>query len=244
MDSASGPPWERINDFLLAIGSVKRPELFWHTLLNALDALIPFDVGGIIGVADADGNVIAQEALGVDPRSIEAYNDYYWTVMPNPPAFARGDVLNLDWSRYANSEYVVDFLAPQGIHRSLAVTRLGARGVFDGSIVLHRSKAGMPFGPWEVRTLELVRPHIRNLWTLLCAVRSNACVDSGQLRSLHGRLSPREAEVAALLSGGSSTAEIASRLQISRLTVYKHIENIFAKFHVSSRSGLRSLLLS
>ena len=46
-------------------------------------------------------------------------------------------------------------------------------------------------------------------------------------RNPAGRLSPREAEVAALLSGGSSTAEIASRLQISRLTVYKHIENIF-----------------
>jgi len=56
--------------------------------------------------------------------------------------------------------------------------------------------------------------------------------------------SPREAEVAALLCRGYSTAEIASRLQISRLTVYKHIENIFAKFHVTSRSGLRSLLLN
>ena len=50
--------------------------------------------------------------------------------------------------------------------------------------------------------------------------------------------------MAALLCGGYSTAEIASRLQISRLTVYKQIENIFAKFHVTSRSGLRSLLLN
>jgi DNA-binding CsgD family transcriptional regulator len=244
MDHYLEPPWERINDFLLTIESVRRPELFWPILMAAMDAMVPFDVCGVLGVAGADGHVIAQETNGTDQRWVDAYNDYYHTVMPNPEAFAQGTVLNIDWVRYSGSEYVVDFLLPQGIHKSLALTRLGALGMFDGSIALHRSRGARPFSPQDARTLEIVKPHIRNFWTLLSVVRTGTLVDAGQLRSLHGRLSPREAEVAALLRGGFSTAEIASCLQISRLTVYKHIENIFAKFHVTSRSGLRSLLLN
>jgi DNA-binding CsgD family transcriptional regulator len=244
MDDYREPPWERINDFLLTIGSVRRPELFWPTLMAAMDAMVPFDVCGVLGVADADGHVIAQETNGTDQRWVDAYNDYYHMVMPNPEAFAQGAVLNMAWAQYSDSEYVVDFLSPKGIHKSLALTRLGARGMFDGSIALHRSKGARPFSPQDARTLEIVKPHIQNFWTLLSAVRSGTLVEAGQLRTLHGRLSPREAEVAALVCSGFSTAEIASRLHISRLTGYKHIENIFAKFHVTSRSGLRSLLLN
>jgi DNA-binding CsgD family transcriptional regulator len=244
MDDYLKPPWGKINDFLLTIGSVQRPELFWPTLMAAIEAMVPFDVCGVLGVADADGHVIAQETNGTDRRWVDAYNDYYHTVMPNPEAFAQGAVLNIDWAHFSDSEYVVDFLSPQGIHKSLALTRLGALGMFDGSIALHRSRGARPFSPQDARTLEIVKPHIRNFWTLLSAIRTGIGVDAGQLRSLHGRLSPREAEVAALLCGGFSTAEIASRLHISRLTGYKHIENIFAKFHVNSRSGLRSLFLN
>jgi len=55
MDDYLKPPWERINEFLLTIESGRRAELFWPTLMAAMEAMVPFDVCGVLGVADADG---------------------------------------------------------------------------------------------------------------------------------------------------------------------------------------------
>lgn len=50
-------------------------------------------------------------------------------------------------------------------------------------------------------------------------------------------LSPREAQVLQAMMRGRSTAEIAGELVISRSTVYKHAERIFAKLGVNDRVG-------
>jgi DNA-binding CsgD family transcriptional regulator len=53
---------------------------------------------------------------------------------------------------------------------------------------------------------------------------------------LHG-LTPREAEVLRLVAAGRSNREIAAELVISEHTVARHIQNIFAKLGVSSRTA-------
>jgi DNA-binding CsgD family transcriptional regulator len=64
-------------------------------------------------------------------------------------------------------------------------------------------------------------------------------VDSiGTLREMRpGGLSPREVDVLRLLAQGHTDREIASLLFISPRTVQNHIQNVFGKVHVSSRSG-------
>jgi DNA-binding NarL/FixJ family response regulator len=57
------------------------------------------------------------------------------------------------------------------------------------------------------------------------------------------RLTAREREVAALVAGGSTNAEIAARLRISKRTVEKHVDNIRQKLGVMSRAKLISLML-
>jgi DNA-binding NarL/FixJ family response regulator len=52
----------------------------------------------------------------------------------------------------------------------------------------------------------------------------------------HG-LSPREVEVLRLVAAGSSNREIAAALVISERTVARHMQNIFAKLRVSSRTA-------
>ncbi len=70
--------------------------------------------------------------------------------------------------------------------------------------------------------------------------RPDALRVAGLLRTegaLPGGLTGREAEVLRLVAAGRSNREIASELVISEHTVARHLQNIFAKLDVSSRSG-------
>jgi DNA-binding NarL/FixJ family response regulator len=50
-------------------------------------------------------------------------------------------------------------------------------------------------------------------------------------------LTPREQEVLQLLARGLSNKEIAQRLTISPRTVNFHLDNIYSKLHVNSRTA-------
>jgi DNA-binding NarL/FixJ family response regulator len=52
----------------------------------------------------------------------------------------------------------------------------------------------------------------------------------------HG-LSPRELEVLRLVAAGKSNREIATALVVSEHTVARHVQNIFTKLRVSSRTA-------
>jgi DNA-binding NarL/FixJ family response regulator len=55
-------------------------------------------------------------------------------------------------------------------------------------------------------------------------------------RNTHG-LTDRELEVLRLVAGGRSNRDIASELVISEHTVARHVQNIFRKLGVSSRTA-------
>ena len=76
-------------------------------------------------------------------------------------------------------------------------------------------------------------------------VRLGALPDAARVEQLLGRapddgregLSPRELEVLRLVAAGKSKREIAAALVISEHTVARHVQNIFAKLRVSSRTA-------
>jgi ATP/maltotriose-dependent transcriptional regulator MalT len=63
------------------------------------------------------------------------------------------------------------------------------------------------------------------------------------LPGLPAGLTPREAEVLALLASGSSNKEIAERLVISGFTVERHITNLYAKIGARGRAEATSFAL-
>ena len=75
--------------------------------------------------------------------------------------------------------------------------------------------------------------------------RLGALPDLARVESLAGRaetaethgLTPRELEVLRLVAAGKTNREIASALVISERTVARHLQNIFAKLRVSSRTA-------
>lgn len=78
-------------------------------------------------------------------------------------------------------------------------------------------------------------------------VRGFAPVDPrspGALRARFPVLTPREAEILALVAGGRSNPEIAAALHLGVATVKSHINALFAKLQVTSRAQAVALVLA
>ncbi len=88
-------------------------------------------------------------------------------------------------------------------------------------------------GDEEAATLELEAA--REAYEQLGAASDAARLGS-RIARLHG-LTPRELEVLRLVASGRSNREIAAELVISEHTVARHVQNIFAKLDVSSRTA-------
>ena len=62
-----------------------------------------------------------------------------------------------------------------------------------------------------------------------------ACVETGQVLTLSGKLTRREFQVASLMRAGATTRAIAEQLCIGKATVRNHVQNIFSKLKVHTR---------
>ncbi len=94
------------------------------------------------------------------------------------------------------------------------------------SIYLERS--GKRYTERDRTLLAVLRPHL---------VRMQ--INAESRRRMHGddRLTAREAEVLGWVARGKTNAEISAALFISPLTVRKHLENIFEKLNVRTRTA-------
>jgi DNA-binding NarL/FixJ family response regulator len=84
--------------------------------------------------------------------------------------------------------------------------------------------------------LEAARAAFAELGATPDLARVDALLGEGEPGDRHG-LSAREVEVLRLVAAGNSNREIAAELTISEHTVARHLQNIFAKVGVSSRTA-------
>ena len=113
------------------------------------------------------------------------------------------------------------FVAEALYHLALALHRRGAAGDHDRAVVAARDADRLA----------------RALGMAAWVDRTTALADRLRPARRHD-LSPREAEVAALVSEGLTNRQIASRLVVSERTVESHVQHVLAKLGVTSRSGV------
>jgi len=129
-----------------------------------------------------------------------------------------------------SSGMYIDCIRPQGIehHLMLTLPELPEPTAEAGRyvrLVLHRAP-GPDFSERDRALLVLLRPHLYQ-----------ACLDVERRRHPVPRLTPRQNDLMRLLAAGHTNTQIARRLGISEGTVRTHLENIYDKLGVSSRTA-------
>jgi DNA-binding CsgD family transcriptional regulator len=110
--------------------------------------------------------------------------------------------------------------------------RLWIRAPLSTSRVFYfnRSSTGGDFGDRERGLLELLRP-------FLSALRERADSRKATAGANLDSLTDRETEILQLVARGKTNREIAELTVVSTHTVRKHLENIFAKLGVRTRTA-------
>lgn len=172
---------------------------------------------------DDDGGTLDEEA---------------WEILESHPlcqSHERGDFRTLK---------VSDFLTRRELHRMRLYTDW-----FRPFGVEHELELALPSPQWHTRTfifdradgrdfterdrlaLDLLKPHLERLWRNAEARRrASAGVDPA-------RLTAREREVLSWVARGKTNPQIAELLWVSPATVRKHLENVYAKLGVSTRTA-------
>jgi DNA-binding CsgD family transcriptional regulator len=188
-----------------------------------------------LGTADLQG---ALDVLGAIAEGTAADGD-----------FARHGVMNLP--RLVPSDVTTLSIRDDAGHQSLTSNRPGRPIHVDHAIAvpIHAecnelvrfvlTRQGRDFSDRDRDCLEAIRPHLGNLYRLTRNVGSPRAA-WGVPRAMRIRcelLTAREREVLQWLAGGKTDRDIACILGISPRTVHKHLQRMYEKLGVETRTA-------
>jgi DNA-binding CsgD family transcriptional regulator len=123
-----------------------------------------------------------------------------------------------DFYRPQGYEHELQLCLPDGSPRTVGPGRTVRLTFFRGS--------GPDFSERDRAVLTLLRPHLYQ-----------AYLDAEHRRHPVPRLTPRQTDLLHLVAAGHTNTQIARRLGISKGTVRTHLENIYQRLNVSSRTA-------
>jgi DNA-binding CsgD family transcriptional regulator len=171
-------------------------------------------------------------ALGDDSEpDMQLFWKHYWDSLPCCYPDRTGDLRNVTKSsdfysvrQWHSTAMYCDWIRPSGLEHEMLLCLPG--GHLRTIRLLFWRGPGTDFSDRDRALLALLRPHLHQ-----------AYLDAERRRHPAPRLTPRQGELLCLVAAGHTNAQIARRLGVTEKTVGKHLENIYARLHVSSRTA-------
>jgi len=202
---------------------------FGRPVIEQLLLLIPADHAGYFEYDFDSKRTYTVEVPIVEPVVARATLDAHCHWMPlRDKRFSRSTI-PLRTSDIATprelrrNPFYATVLRPEQIEHELKVW-LPAPPRSAYAFFFERSPGRRDFDERERGLLAMLRPH-------LAAIRTR------RRNAVCGTLTERETEILRLVAGGLTNGQIADRLVISRATVRTHLEHVFVKLGVHTRTG-------
>lgn len=227
-------------DVLERCDRVDDGDIFYPDVLTGLHGLIPCDDISfqLMDVREQRIRVLAvtgegvqrEESVGADDEFLQLFWQEFWNDDGCAGPLRTGDYATVlrqsdSWTDrdYANTPLGAFFVNNLGVRHEVIVP-MTPQGGTDRRLLLFRED-GPDFSERELMMLRLVRPHLAEL-------------HARRDRELRGEpnLTPRQWEILRQVGTGASNTQIARTLGLSDATVRKHLENIFLRLHVLSRT--------
>jgi DNA-binding CsgD family transcriptional regulator len=165
------------------------------------------------------------------------YWSHYWDCKPSSYPDRSGDLRSIlriadfySARQWHSTGMYSDIYRPPGIEHELMLSLPEAPGRTTGprgTVRLYfRRGPGTDFSERDRALLTLLRPHLHQ-----------AYLDAERRRHPVPRLTPRQTGLLRLVAAGHTNTQIARRLGISEGTVRTHLEHIYQRLHVSSRTA-------
>lgn len=214
-------------------------DIFYPDVLVGLRELVPCDdiTFQLMDVSEqrfdlleaTDDGVRHVEQVGVEDEFDRVFWEEFWNDDGCAGPLRTGDYATV--LRHSDSWTERDYAnTPLGaLSRSLrprheVLVPMTPYGGLDRRLLLYRWD-GPDFTERELMMLRLVRPHVAELH-----------VRRDRERRGEPNLTPRQWEILRRVATGASNTQIALALGLSEATVRKHLENIFLRLHVLSRT--------
>lgn len=217
-------------------GAANDDGLPWD-LLHMLKDLVECDILSVSGQDTPAWDFFLEQQLpgqqwspSFEAAVADAYREHYWTSTCSHPD-RTGDVVAVtrdsDLLRdraYRSTGMYADFDRLVGVEHEIRLcldTGTPQRTVR----LLFTRGSGSDFSDRDLAVLTLLRPHLQAAFTV------------AQRRRGPSPLTARQREILRYVSAGYTNGQISRRLALSEATVRKHLENIFARLGVTSRTA-------
>ena len=166
-----------------------------------------------------------------------AHWEHYWDCQPCSYPDRAGDLRSIvkpadfySSRQWHSTGMYCDLYRPRGVEHELQLCLPEAPGHASGpgrTVRLYLLRGpGPDFSEQDRALLVLLRPHLHQ-----------AYLDAERCRHPVPQLTPRHWDLLRLLAAGHTNAQIARRLGISEGTVRNHLETIYTRLNVSSRTA-------
>jgi DNA-binding CsgD family transcriptional regulator len=183
------------------------------------------------------GQDVPPDDAGNDGEGAEAFWSNFWDCKPCSYPDRSGDLRSVikvsdfySARQWHSTGMYTDFFGPLGVEHELGMVLPAGPGLSvepgQTARLLFFRGPGPDFSERDRALLVLLRPHLYQ-----------AYLDAGRRRHPVSRLTPRQNDLLRLLAAGYTNTQIARRLGISKGTVSTHLENIYERLGVSSRTA-------